>query len=82
FSGVASMSVAGLGSDKYHALSQDIVGGLELEKGLLVSVVGAVKIPADSWDENSDLWFRVREFDGSTENLSPNPRRNTPGLRC
>lgn len=72
FSGVASMGATGLGSDKYHALSQDIVGGLELEKGTLVSVVGAVKIPADSWDANSDLWFRIREFDGSAENLSPN----------
>lgn len=71
FSEVTSVEVTGLGSDQYHSLSQDIGDGLKIAKGLQVSVVGAVKIPKDSWDANSTLWFRIREFDGTTENLSP-----------
>lgn len=71
FSEYASIEVTGLGSDKYHALSQNIEGGLTLAKGQQVSVVGAVKIPKDSWDANSSLWFRIREYDGTTEKLSP-----------
>ncbi len=71
FGGLSSVAVTGLGSDQYHALSQDIADGLTLKKGQVVSVVGAVKIPKDSWDANSTLWFRIREFDGTNENLSP-----------
>ncbi|NPU98139.1 MAG: hypothetical protein HPY51_13110 [Candidatus Omnitrophica bacterium] len=71
FGGLGSVAVTGLGSDRYHALSQEIANGLTLKKGQLVSVVGAVKVPRDSWDANSTLWFRIREFDGTNENLSP-----------
>lgn len=71
FSEIAAIEVTGLGSDKYHALSQDIKDGLKLKKGQLVSVVGAVKVPKASWDANSEIWFRVREYDGTAENLSP-----------
>ena len=28
-------------------------------------------MPADSWDENSVLWLRIKEHDGNVENLSP-----------
>jgi len=66
-----NVEVAGLGSDKYHGLSQSILGGLELAKGTSVAVVGAAKIPAGSWDANSTLWFRISESNGTTENNSP-----------
>ncbi|MFB3787470.1 MAG: hypothetical protein ACE15F_13995 [bacterium] len=71
FGGLSCVAVTGLGSDQYHALSQDITDGLTLKKGQIVSVMGAVKIPKDSWDANSALWFRIREYDGTNENLSP-----------
>jgi hypothetical protein len=63
-------SVKHLGIGEYHALSQPIKGGLELEKGTPVTLRGALKIPADSWDDNASIWFRIREFDGTTERLS------------
>lgn len=63
-------SVKHLGTGEYHALSQPIKGGLELEKGTPVTLRGALKIPADSWDDNASIWFRIREFDGTTERLS------------
>ncbi len=73
YSEFASLEVTGLGSDDsgYHALEQEIFQGTELEKGSIVSVVGAYYIPAGSWNDNSTLWFRVRESDGDQENLSP-----------
>lgn len=71
FSEFNSVEVTGLGSGEYHALVQDIHNGLELEKGQLVSLVGAAMVPEGSWDADSELWFRVRESDGTNENLSP-----------
>ncbi len=58
------------GSGSYQALTQPVNGGLELEKDTRLVLIGAVKIPADSWDGNSHLWCRVREageMDGETE---------------
>ena len=66
-----SVEVTGIGSNRYHALSQPIYGGLTFEKGYSVAVVGAVYVPSASWDANSQLWFRIQESDGKTENLSP-----------
>lgn len=63
-------SVKHLGTGEYHALSQPIKGGLDLEKGTPVTLHGALKIPADSWDADASIWFRIREFDGTTERLS------------
>ncbi|RJP30128.1 MAG: hypothetical protein C4527_10510 [Candidatus Omnitrophota bacterium] len=65
------VEVAGLGSSRYQGLSQDIFSGLDLEKGSSVAVVGAALIPAGAWDANSQLWFRINESNGTTENLSP-----------
>ncbi|MHC4627521.1 MAG: sugar-binding protein, partial [Planctomycetota bacterium] len=66
-----SYSVECTGTGEYHALSQPIKGGLERDAGYVVTVHAAVNIPADSWDANSSLWFRVREFNGTDERLSP-----------
>jgi hypothetical protein len=63
-------AVKHLGTGSYHALSQPIKGGLEAEKGVPVTLRGALKIPAEAWDENASIWFRIREFDGQTERLS------------
>ena len=59
-----------LGTGEYHALSQPIKGGLDLQKGTAVTLHGALKVPAKAWDANASIWFRVREFDGTTERLS------------
>jgi len=61
----------GLGSNRYHALEQPIYQGETLEKGSSVAVLGALYIPSDSWDDDSEIWFRIREYDGTNENLSP-----------
>ena len=59
------------GTGEYIALTQPIKSGLEMDKGYVATVHAAVNIPADSWDQDSSLWFRVREFNGSEERLSP-----------
>jgi hypothetical protein len=64
-------AVKHLGTGSYHALSQPIKGGLEMDEGYIATVHAAVKIPADSWDPSASLWFRVREFNGTEERLSP-----------
>ncbi|MHC4228324.1 MAG: DOMON domain-containing protein [Planctomycetota bacterium] len=66
-----SYAVKCTGTGAYHALSQSIKGGLEMDKGYVATVHAAVNIPADSWDPSSSLWFRVREFNGVDERLSP-----------
>ncbi|MHC4116936.1 MAG: sugar-binding protein [Planctomycetota bacterium] len=66
-----SYAVKCTGTGSYHALSQPIKGGLEMDKGYVATVHAAVNIPADSWDASSSLWFRVREFNGTEEKLSP-----------
>lgn len=63
-------AVKHLGTGAYHALSQPIKGGLDLEKGMLVTLRGALRIPAEAWDDNASIWFRIRESDGTTERLS------------
>ncbi len=63
-------AVKHLGNGQYHALVQPIKGGLELQKGIPVTLHGALKVPADAWDANASIWFRVREFNGTTERLS------------
>jgi len=59
------------GTGEYIALTQSIKGGLEMDKGYVATLHAAVKIPADSWDQSASLWFRVREFNGTEEKLSP-----------
>ena len=65
----ASLQITGLGTadSDYHALEQEIFNGADLEKGSLVSAVGAYYIPADSWDADSTLWFRISESNGDAE---------------
>ena len=63
-------AVKHLGTGEYHAMTQPIKGGLDLEKGVPVTLYGALKVPADAWDENASIWFRIREFDGATESFS------------
>ncbi|HEC03208.1 MAG TPA: hypothetical protein ENI81_06680, partial [Phycisphaerales bacterium] len=65
-----SFSVKCTGTGEYIALTQPVKGGLEIEKGYVATVHAAVNIPADSWDQNSSLWFRIREFNGTEERLS------------
>ncbi len=77
FSEYFCVAVTGLGSNSYHGLSQDIYEGLELEKDSSVAVVGAAYIPANAWDANSELWFRISESDGTNENISPPIEVNT-----
>lgn len=59
-----------LGTGSYHAIAQPIKKGLTFEKGTPVTLRGALKVPADTWDGNASIWFRIREFDGTTEVLS------------
>ena len=66
-----SYAVKATGVGDYAALSQPIKGGLELDAGHVVTLHGALKIPADSWDATSSIWFRVRESNGPDERLSP-----------
>jgi hypothetical protein len=66
-----SFAVKCTGTGQYHALTQPIKGGLQMDKGYVATVHAAVNIPADSWDSDSSLWFRVREFNGVEERLSP-----------
>jgi len=63
-------AVKHIGTGEYHALAQPIKGGLDLEKGVPVTLHGALKVPAESWDADASIWFRIREFDGTTERLS------------
>ncbi|UCD49671.1 MAG: hypothetical protein JSW27_19325 [Phycisphaerales bacterium] len=63
-------AVKHLGTGDYHALSQPIKGGLELEKGVPLTLRGALLIPAGAWDDNASIWFRIREFNGTTERLT------------
>jgi len=59
------------GKGAYQHIGQDIKGGLDLEKGSRINLMGALNIPTASWDADSVIWFRVRELtnDGQ-ENLS------------
>jgi len=66
-----SYAVKCTGTGEYIALTQPIKGGLEMDNGYVATVHAAVKIPADSWDPSASLWFRVREFNGTEEKLSP-----------
>ena len=66
-----SFSVKANGVGQYMALTQPVKGGLELEAGYTVTVHGALMVPADSWDPTASIWFRVREFNGTEERLSP-----------
>ena len=66
-----SYAVKCTGTGEYIALTQPIKGGLETDKGYVATVHAAVNIPADSWDPSASLWFRVREFNGTEERLSP-----------
>lgn len=63
-------AVRGTGTGNYGAIAQPVKGGMALPAGHTVTLSGAVKIPADSWDDSSSLWFRINESDGTAENLS------------
>jgi len=63
-------AVKHLGNGSDHALTQPIKGGLDLEAGTPVILRGALKVPADAWDDNASIWFRIRESDGTNERLS------------
>ncbi len=63
-------AVKHLGTGSYHALAQPIKGGLDLEPGVPVTLRGALKVPADAWDDNASIWFRICESDGTTERFS------------
>ncbi len=63
-------SVKHIGTGEYHALAQPIKGGLDMDKGAPVTLRGALKVPSESWDADASIWFRIREFDGTTERLS------------
>jgi hypothetical protein len=60
-----------IGKGAYQHITQDIKGGLALEKGARINLMGALNIPTASWHAGSVIWFRVRELthDGQ-ENLS------------
>jgi hypothetical protein len=61
-----------IGTGAYQRITQDIKGGLDLEKGTRINLTGALNIPTASWAEGSVIWFRIRELthDGQ-ENLGP-----------
>lgn len=59
YNGFYALKITGSGA--WHALKQSIKGGLEMEKGSKVALMGAAMIPADSWDAGSNLWLRVTE---------------------
>jgi hypothetical protein len=64
-------AVRGIGTGDYGAITQPVKGGLVLDQGVTVMLSGAVKIPADSWDGNASLWFRLNETNGTEEQNSP-----------
>ncbi len=66
-----SYAVKCTGTGEYIALTQPIKGGLEMDEGYVANVHAAVNIPTDSWDPSASLWFRIREFNGTNERLSP-----------
>jgi len=66
-----SYAVKCTGTGEYIALTQPVKGGLEIDEGYVATVHAAVNIPADSWDPSASLWFRMREFNGTEERLSP-----------
>lgn len=70
FSGETALEIKGLGSDQYHAAQQNIEDGLEIPKGATVVLKGYYYVPAGSWDADSQIWFRIKEFNASVENLS------------
>ena len=61
-----------IGKGDYQRITQDIKGGLALEKDSSINLTGALNIPTSSWADGSVIWFRIRELtqDGQ-ENLSP-----------
>ena len=67
----ADWSVKHIGNGEYHALTQPITGGLDLEAGVPVTLHGALKVPTGALANGGSIWFRIREFDGTTEQLSP-----------
>ncbi len=70
FSGETALAITGLGSSQYHAAQQNIEDGLEIPKGAVVTLKGYYYVPAGSWDDESHIWFRIKEYDGNVENLS------------
>ena len=69
-SGDTSLGVEGLGSDQYHCVAQDVEEWDRIPKGAALTLRGTYYVPADAWDENSVIWFRIKEYDGNVENLT------------
>jgi hypothetical protein len=59
------------GKGDYQRITQDIKGGLDMERGARVNLTGALNVPTASWAAGSVIWFCIREVthDGQ-ENLS------------
>ncbi|HUV62969.1 MAG TPA: hypothetical protein VMW24_03670 [Sedimentisphaerales bacterium] len=64
-------AVKAVGTGDNTAITQPVKGGLELQKGVTLTLSGMVKIPADSWDDNASLWLRLNETNGTNEQNSP-----------
>jgi len=69
-SGDTSLGIEGLGTDQYHCVAQDVEVGDRIPKGAALTLRGTYYVPADAWDENSVIWFRIKEYDGKVENLT------------
>ena len=69
-SGDTSLGIEGLGTDQYHCVAQDVEEGDRIPKGAALTLRGTYYVPADAWDENSVIWFRIKEYDGKVENLT------------
>jgi len=69
-SGDTSLGIEGLGTDQYHCVAQDVEEWDRIPKGAALTLRGTYYVPADAWDENSVIWFRIKEYDGKVENLT------------
>lgn len=67
----SALEIKGLGTGNYHAVAQQLDGWDKIPKGATITLTGVYYVPADSWDGNSEIWFRLKEYDGQVENLTP-----------
>jgi len=62
-----ALNVTGAGTGNYQALTQPVKDVNDVEAGGRVVLMGAAKIPADSWDGDSVLWCRLCEKNNDNE---------------
>jgi hypothetical protein len=62
-----ALKVTGAGTGTYQALTQPVMDVNDVEAGGRVVLMGAAKIPADSWDADSVLWCRLSEKNNDNE---------------